>query len=257
MIKFALAALAATFTVHAHAAELTTAETCGHLENHSRFNPTELSEYQECWLGLHGEEAGVLGSLFYAKVGDSFVSMPVKVIREAGSKSAAKAVVVEKIVEKATALTEEQESAIDLFESLKESGITATAANSAVVAATGVDILAMAKAAASANAPAYGYDINGRAHEAAADKVGLPAEGENITNLVKYSTPGSFDNPRRVYYSVDVNGFAIFSNQFAATHHAIDDILEKVYDRGYSEGYDRGYADGYADGFDAGVASVQ
>ena len=72
-----------------------------HFENASRFNPTELSTYQECVLAAHSNEtAGTLGGIFWVKVGDTeFVSMPVKTLRNAGSKEAAKTIVTETIIE--------------------------------------------------------------------------------------------------------------------------------------------------------------
>ena len=96
-----LAAVAAAFVSNAHASEPTFAESCGHIENHTRFNPTELSEYQECWLGFHkpDEMAGVLGNIFWARAGDMTVSMPVSELRSAGSAEAAKALVVERVTE--------------------------------------------------------------------------------------------------------------------------------------------------------------
>ena len=66
-----------------------------HFENNSRFNPTELSDYQQCVLAAHSSDsAGTLGGIFWAKIGETeFVSMPVRKIRTAGSASAAKKVV--------------------------------------------------------------------------------------------------------------------------------------------------------------------
>ena len=96
-----LAAIAAAFVSNAQAADKTFGQTCGHLDNSARFNPTELSAFQECWLDYHkaDEAAGTLGSIFWARAGDDFVSMPVKVLHEARSKAAAKEIVVQKIIE--------------------------------------------------------------------------------------------------------------------------------------------------------------
>ena len=100
MKKIMMAAVAATFMSTGAQAE-SFSESCGHLDNPTRFNPTELSAYQECWLDYHkpDEMAGVLGSIFYARAGDSIVSMPVSDLRSAGSAGAAQAIVVERIVE--------------------------------------------------------------------------------------------------------------------------------------------------------------
>jgi len=72
-----------------------------HFENPNRFNPTELSDYQQCVLAAHSDEqAGVLGSIFWTKVGDTeFVSMPVSTLRKAGSADAAKEIVIKKVID--------------------------------------------------------------------------------------------------------------------------------------------------------------
>ena len=72
-----------------------------HFENTSRFNPTDLSDYQQCVLAAHnGESAGTLGGVFWVKTGETeFVSMPVSTLQKAGSASAAKAVVMDAIIE--------------------------------------------------------------------------------------------------------------------------------------------------------------
>ena len=100
MKKIMMAAVAATFMSTGAQAE-SFSESCGHLDNPTRFNPTELSAYQECWLDYHkpNEMAGVLGSIFYARAGDNIVSMPVADLRNAGSAGAAKEIIVERIVE--------------------------------------------------------------------------------------------------------------------------------------------------------------
>ena len=99
-----------------------------HFDNHSRFNPTALSDYQQCVLAAHSDEtAGVLGSIFWTKVGETeFVSMPVQTLRSAGSQAAAQQMVIETILEEVIVeklvtqvvevereLTEEQSRAIE------------------------------------------------------------------------------------------------------------------------------------------------
>ena len=98
-MKLMMAAVAATFmSTGAQAGSFS--ESCGHLDNPTRFNPTELSAYQECWLDYHkpDEMAGTLGGIFYARAGDSIVSMPVSDLRSAGSAGAAKQKVVDAIL---------------------------------------------------------------------------------------------------------------------------------------------------------------
>ena len=74
MKKLILAAAAVMMTTTAHAA-CTQAELEG-MDNPVRYNPTELSAYQECWLDVHkaDEEHGVLGSIFWVKFDDSYYS---------------------------------------------------------------------------------------------------------------------------------------------------------------------------------------
>ena len=64
----------------------TSAFACSHLSQASRVNPTELSEYQMCWLDEHrpDEGHGVLGSLFYVKVDGDYVSMPISDLAKRG-----------------------------------------------------------------------------------------------------------------------------------------------------------------------------
>lgn len=264
MIKIVLAAVAATFSVSAHAAEPTVSESCGHFDNHSRFNPTELSEYQECWLDFHGKEAGMLGSLFYVKAGDTFVSMPVSELREAGSKAAAKAVVVEAIVERIVevesgariaALTAERNAAIadlatardnfaaraaviadlndqiDILEAAAEAVRTA----SRDVGMTDLEILAHGESTGSnwkVNPPA--------AHSSAFDAETAGAGWETVTYLYISETARSAIRP-------------VMSDDLAVINAAID----FAFSQGYDSGYDEGYANGYRDGFADGVASVQ
>ena len=148
-----LAAVAAAFVSNAHASEPTFAESCGHIENHTRFNPTELSEYQECWLGFHkpDEMAGVLGNIFWARAGDMTVSMPVSTLTNAGSKSAAQAIVVDRIVDRIVEvereLTQAQRDAIAMFERFSTVTDEATA-KAFVLAETGIIVFTSAEVAA-------------------------------------------------------------------------------------------------------------
>ena len=106
-------------------------ESCGHLDNPTRFNPTELSAYLECWLDYHkpDEAAGVIGSVFYARAGEEFISMPVSTLRNAGSTEAAKRVVMGAIVDAAYAgqLAEARDEIAalkDARDALVEAGVT-------------------------------------------------------------------------------------------------------------------------------------
>ena len=84
MRKVIMAAAFAATTILSSASAMagTTPASCG--VDEVRFNPTELSEYQECWLNTHraDETHGVLGSLFYIKVNDVFYSAPLSTLRK-------------------------------------------------------------------------------------------------------------------------------------------------------------------------------
>ena len=80
MIKTLLVAgLLSTTVLSGHAnADLSE---CG--VNHSRLNPVELSDYQECWLDeFRGDDtSGVLGSLFWVNINDKYYSAPISTLR--------------------------------------------------------------------------------------------------------------------------------------------------------------------------------
>ena len=56
---------------------------CNDIPNPTRFNPTELSQYQECWLDTYEEDnAGVLGSLAWIRLNGEYFSAPISLIRK-------------------------------------------------------------------------------------------------------------------------------------------------------------------------------
>ena len=75
---------------------------CNVLDKGPQFNPTQLSEFDKCWINTHkaDELSGVDGNVFWMKVGDDFISFPVKDLVNAGSKSSAKVLVKDRFVEK-------------------------------------------------------------------------------------------------------------------------------------------------------------
>ena len=93
-----VAALAGVFHTQVRA---DTIDHCKTLDGYgeSRFNPTELSEYQECWLDVYkaDETAGTLGSIFWVKVDGEYLSMPVKKIHKAGSAAKAKEIIIKEV----------------------------------------------------------------------------------------------------------------------------------------------------------------
>ena len=94
-----VAALAGVFHTQVRA---DTIDHCKTLDGYgeSRFNPTELSEYQECWLDVYkaDESAGTLGSILWVKVDGEYLSMPVKKIHKAGSAEKAKQMIVDMVI---------------------------------------------------------------------------------------------------------------------------------------------------------------
>ena len=80
MIKTLLVAGLLSTTVLAGHANADLAE-CG--VNHSRMNPVELSDYQECWLDeFRGDDtSGVLGSLFWVNINDKYYSAAISTLR--------------------------------------------------------------------------------------------------------------------------------------------------------------------------------
>ena len=86
-----VAALAGVFATQVRADDI---DHCKVLDGYgeSRFNPTELSEYQECWLDVYeaDKSAGTLGSIFWTRVNGEYLSMPVKVLHKQGSAAKAK-----------------------------------------------------------------------------------------------------------------------------------------------------------------------
>ena len=57
---------------------------CNDIPNPTRFNPTELSAYQECWLDTYKAEetAGIIGSLAWVRLNDEYFSAPISLIRK-------------------------------------------------------------------------------------------------------------------------------------------------------------------------------
>ena len=74
---------------------LTTAAQASCGENHAnvtRLNPTELSDYQKCWLKEHKpeEKIGTVGTLFYVQATeDDYVSLPVSALLKMGEEAGA------------------------------------------------------------------------------------------------------------------------------------------------------------------------
>ena len=80
---------------------------------HSRFNPIELSSYQECWLDVYkaDETHGVLGSLFWVKINDVYYSTTLSYLRNHGAESwiaDVQAEVIETVLKETVVVAEER-----------------------------------------------------------------------------------------------------------------------------------------------------
>ena len=75
-----------SFTAPTFAADSSFSESCGHIENPTRFNPTELSEYQQCWVDFYkaDEVSGMVGNIFWMRLGDDTISITRDEIRAGG-----------------------------------------------------------------------------------------------------------------------------------------------------------------------------
>lgn len=75
-----------SFTAPTFAADSSFSESCGHIENPTRFNPTELSEYQQCWVDFYkaDEVSGMIGGIFWMRLGDDTISITRDEIRAGG-----------------------------------------------------------------------------------------------------------------------------------------------------------------------------
>jgi len=70
-------AVASLFSFNAFSAD---SSHCNSLDKGPMSNKTELSAFDKCWLNTHkaDKKAGTDGNVFWVKVGDDFVSMPIK-----------------------------------------------------------------------------------------------------------------------------------------------------------------------------------
>lgn len=123
LLTIPAAIVAATISFNASAAD---SSHCNSLDHGPQFNKTELSEFDKCWINTHkaDKKSGVDGNVLWIKVGDDFVSMPTKILRDSGSKEKAKAavqaqvvteVVTNTIIEQVNILTEDQQNALSFL----------------------------------------------------------------------------------------------------------------------------------------------
>lgn len=91
-------ALASVFSFNVMAAD---SSHCNSLDKGVQFNKTELSAFDKCWLNTHkaDEKSGVSGNVFWMKVGDKFISIPLVELRQAGSKEDRKELIKDTIIQ--------------------------------------------------------------------------------------------------------------------------------------------------------------
>ena len=75
---------------------------CNSLDKGPQFNKTELSAFDKCWLNTHNPDklSGVDGKVFWIKVNDEYLSIDMKDMINAGTKSKRLEVVKEKVINK-------------------------------------------------------------------------------------------------------------------------------------------------------------
>jgi len=261
MMKIITTALTAiTLSTNAFASE---GHSCSHFDNVSRFNPTELSEFQKCVINKHEDkEAGIFGNLFWIKVGDDIVSMQTKLLRDAGSKDAAKEIIKSEIISSITdAEVTKLKSEIATLKGLVSE--IPTLKSNLKAKTDALEALEMRIANATRDrtldqvnaAKANGDHYKNTAYTPTSNKAGW----DNVSDA---------SAPR--YYIGEVNGIPqygtelrvsigndIISSRLDTNLARISEVVEEVFDAGYESGYEDGYADGYRDGFADGVASVQ
>ena len=78
-----------SFTAPTFAADSSFSESCGHIENPTRFNPTDLSDYQKCWIDFYkaDQASGMIGDLLWMRLGDDVISLTRGEIRAGGGES--------------------------------------------------------------------------------------------------------------------------------------------------------------------------
>lgn len=230
-----------------------------------RYNPTELSEYQKCWLDVHKDEnAGTIGDIFWVRVDDQYASMPVKQLRNAGSKKAAQVIVKEIITEvlvereviKWRGVTDEVHNTLiaerdQLLISLAEANED-LAYKAAQLAMVQRDIQTLQDI----TDEQLSEMVHGNEAQIAREIYAI-TNNTNFDSVIALEFPGvailTFTLSRADSNTAANNLFSVFeSSMIEATQRAI----EIAYDQGYRDGYQDGYADGFRDGFRAGVDSL-
>lgn len=252
-----------------------------HFDNPNRFNPTELSDYQECVLAAHSDEsAGVLGSIFWTKIGETeFVSMPVRSLQMAGSKDAA----IKKVMKKAAvgiaqadydALIEQRDNLLTKLGDAEELAATRLTRIGTIqgelnrirefqegIADETIDIIIPGVTTPTNDTPQHTLPVDTELDEVDQDVTRMGTyvayahrvfnNGDNTvnpdlqiaTNLL--GTTGLVDTTHPQWNELT-----------SAVTDAVNDAYNDGYQNGYDDGYQAGYSTGYNSGFEAGVASV-
>ena len=90
-----------SFTAPTFAADSSFSESCGHIENPTRFNPTDLSDYQKCWIDFYkaDQASGMIGDLFWMRLGDDTISLTRGEIRAGGGESVVRSAIEQWVID--------------------------------------------------------------------------------------------------------------------------------------------------------------
>ena len=245
-----------------------------HFENVSRFNPTDLSDYQMCVHTVHGHEAGTVGKHLWVQIDGQFFTVGLDELKgknqndmlDVVNKSIAEQV-LEAEIETLEAQIETQEAAIEL---LKAAGVTSAATIktlNATIATQKTTIGTLQGVVDSLNDLSYFAYIDVAAAAADADAQHNDAV-PTITGTTSQAMTGSGDwrghgtlTVRGKTISLDGAGFNIYVGDRNITSQIrpneltrftvsdLETVVQRAYDQGYNDGYSAGYTAGYAHGF--------
>lgn len=242
---------------------------------HSRFNPSSLSEYQECWLDVYkaDETHGVLGSLFWVKVADQYYSTTLTHLRNHGAEAWLNSVNAEiihvelnekeseltqtietiKKVEKIVEVLVEVEVPVEVIvekvvEITKEIEIPVEVIVTEIIDNTDYTTITELEAELDAISE-YKESIAEMTNEEIVKSISIP-DANAAEKIVSDPDLLAVNN----YTNAVLNGIKhkITAGEYATFQIVIDQFIAAS----YVHGYDDGYKDGYADGFKDGVASV-
>ena len=229
-------------------------------ENISRFNPTELSDYQKCVFEWTGQEIGTVGDYIWMQHNGDFIHIHKDKLIGASNEEVReeifKATLGQEIADELAQTKADLQAAERLAEqvpgleqAIKDLKARVNAINEVKAAGSFTYDNIVNNTMGAIN---YGseYRIGVVSYSVEAD---APADQTHIAN--------PFGEGYLVYHVVNpVFTFSYGSNLknlSAATMTKIQGIVEKAYAQGYEDGYKAGYADGYRDGVRDTKAATQ